>query len=430
MLRASSELEQIKKCNETLVSASLENATDVPTGKGRNESGASGKVAVSSTSNLLALKVRDKNDNRDHLYNGEPALKKPCLSTSFDIAKISMTARWNSGESESENHAIEERSVAYKTKVSIDSYKKDQNDGSKSQSLSRGIANARIPDGDDGDQSNDCYPGNNSLFVRCKDINRTGAKCVPTGNQDPLDSGERYHAIGVLRTKPGRGDRTLSMSCSDKIMKWNILGIQGALLSHFLASPLYLSSVVVGKCPFHLPAIRRGLFLRAADLMGKEFIECNGIQEPVFLSSVEQFQHCKARLQMTNRKGYPAAGAIIWTSKPPIHEVVVNGIKQGVTKSKFASEKARVSICKASLFDTFKKFVSRIPDYQLPLTLRNKTLTTYADFKSSAEAYAEARQRFLESFPSWILKPSDLSKFETTEPKLSNGGSSSAQYGL
>ena len=56
------------------------------------------------------------------------------------------------------------------------------------------------------------------------DIYRTGAKCVPCGLQDTHDVGSGYHIVGVLRTKPGRGDPTLSMSCSDKIMKWCVLG--------------------------------------------------------------------------------------------------------------------------------------------------------------------------------------------------------------
>lgn len=110
------------------------------------------------------------------------------------------------------------------------------------------------------------------LPPRVADIHRTGAKCVPGGPADPLHPGVGYHSMGVLRVKPGRGEPTLSLSCSDKLARWVVLGFQGALLSHYLQEALHFTAVVVGKCPYSQEVMHRALVARWAASFFVEYI--------------------------------------------------------------------------------------------------------------------------------------------------------------
>ncbi|CAG9559671.1 unnamed protein product [Danaus chrysippus] len=137
------------------------------------------------------------------------------------------------------------------------------------------------------------------------DIHRTGAKCLTHSNQDPKEPGDKYHLIGQVRTKPGRGDRTLSVSCSDKIARWIHLGIQGALLSLILHEPIYIKCFIFGsRTPFSKDTLHRALIYRD----NEDVLERIQII-PEFHNSSIVFPHIR-----TANSIRPAAGSIIYVN--------------------------------------------------------------------------------------------------------------------
>lgn len=134
------------------------------------------------------------------------------------------------------------------------------------------------------------------------DIYRTGAKCLPDAEQDPKQPGTEYHLLGQVRTKPGRGDRTLSVSCSDKIARWLHVGIQGSLLDMLLYEPVYIKHFIFGsEVPYSAESLNRALLERDA-LNGIE-VQCI----PEFYQSSVSFPFMRKENNVR-----PAPGSIVW----------------------------------------------------------------------------------------------------------------------
>ncbi|XP_051807781.1 tRNA-specific adenosine deaminase 1 isoform X1 [Acanthochromis polyacanthus] len=247
------------------------------------------------------------------------------------------------------------------------------------------------------------------------DVHRTGAKCVPGGPADPLHPGVGYHSTGVLRVKPGRGEPTLSLSCSDKLARWGVLGFQGALLAHYLQEALYFRAVVVGRCPYSPEVMLRALVTRCSQV--SDLPAGFSVHPPVLLQSSLEFPFSQAQTELQHRDGQgrisPCGAAISWCNVPeqPL-DVTANGYKHGVTRKALGTPKARSLLCKLELFRSFLSLVSATDPSALPDSLRRSDLQTYWDYKQASSWYQQAQQQLLlQAFPLWPRSDRNLLLF-------------------
>uniref|UniRef100_A0A804UM01 A to I editase domain-containing protein n=3 Tax=Zea mays TaxID=4577 RepID=A0A804UM01_MAIZE len=217
--------------------------------------------------------------------------------------------------------------------------------------------------------------------------------------------------FGFVQRKPGRGDTTSSMSCFDKITRWSVVGIQGALLSHIL-EPLYLSTITIGQLPDGTPErfsiknnIKKALDARLSSLP-TELPPPFKMQKPkVFEAPVPptEFQQIPGDVRLLTC-GY----SICW-NKSGLHEVVLGttGRKQG-TSSKAAHLPSTESLlCKKRLLEAFVSL-----EHPLVGQLKCEELS-YRALKDTAHEYHHALELLRKApfFGCWRAKPTFVDSF-------------------
>ncbi|KAM4626133.1 double-stranded RNA-specific editase 1 isoform 2-T2 [Discoglossus pictus] len=237
------------------------------------------------------------------------------------------------------------------------------------------------------------------------------------GHEDQGDRHPNRKARGQLRTKiesgegtiPVRssstiqtwdgvlqGERLLTMSCSDKIARWNVVGIQGSLFSLFV-EPIYFSSIILGSL-YHGDHLSRAVYQRIADI---ENLPSLYVLNKPLLSGIS---NAEAR-----QPGKAPSFSVNWTVGDLGLEVI------SATTGK--DEMGRASrLCKHALFSRWIRIHSKLSS-----NLRSKVgkPNLYHDVKQSATEYQFAKECVFKAFHkaglgAWVKKPIEQDQFPLT----------------
>uniref|UniRef100_A0A8C6XB12 Adenosine deaminase RNA specific B1 n=1 Tax=Naja naja TaxID=35670 RepID=A0A8C6XB12_NAJNA len=213
-----------------------------------------------------------------------------------------------------------------------------------------------------------------------------------------IESGEGtipVRSTTTIQTWDGvlQGERLLTMSCSDKIARWNVLGIQGALLSLFV-EPIYLSSIILGSL-YHGDHLSRAAYQRIAEI--EDLPSLYVLSRPLLsgISNAEARQPGKAPNFSVN-----------WTVGDAGLEVI------NATTGK--DELGRASrLCKHALYTRWMRVYTK-----LPASLHSKVNkpNIYHETKQVAAEYQTAKECLFKAFlkaglGAWVEKPIEQDQF-------------------
>lgn len=222
----------------------------------------------------------------------------------------------------------------------------------------------------------------------------SGEGTIPVKSSDGIQTWD-----GVLQ-----GQRLLTMSCSDKIARWNVVGVQGALLSHFV-EPIYLESIVLGSL-FHPSHMYRAV-------CGRIETTIQGLPPPYRLNKPLMSLITSPEVR---QPGKAPNYSVNWTTGqdgPEIINSITGKDDQGVA--------SRLS--KQGLFRRFLNLMGRISSIT-GLTFKSCP-RQYSDAKEAVQDYKMAKEQLVLAFHkaelgTWLKKPIEQDQFELDDFMLTN----------
>ncbi|XP_037299329.1 double-stranded RNA-specific editase Adar isoform X4 [Manduca sexta] len=242
-----------------------------------------------------------------------------------------------------------------------------------------------------------------------------------------IESGEGTipvkNSVNTVQTWDGvmQGERLLTMSCSDKVARWCVVGLQGALLSRVLR-PVYLHSLVLGSLlhPHHMYRAICGRIEAFITSLPPPY----RLQRPLLARAASTEARTPARAPTFS---------VCWCCTTPDPEVL------NATTGKLENGQPSL-LCKQSMFARWQHVVRRLP--QLPqITCQNNQCVVnasgrqelddvkapaqlpsnlesllYKEAKQMCPVYQAAKERLFEAFENaklgrWIKKPIEQDQF-------------------
>ncbi|KAL3836193.1 hypothetical protein ACJMK2_021635 [Sinanodonta woodiana] len=233
------------------------------------------------------------------------------------------------------------------------------------------------------DESGDKHP-NRRARGQLRTKIESGEGTIPVKSSDGIQTWD-----GILQ-----GERLLTMSCSDKIARWNLLGIQGALLSHFI-KPVYLDSIILGSL-YHGDHLSRAVYTRLNNI--ENLPALYHINRP-FLSGINNPE--------SRQPGKAPNFAVNWCLGDSALEVI--NTTTGKTEQGSSSQ-----LCKQAMFKCFLKLYGQVMSFINQDAAKKPSL--YSDAKAVVTDYQAAKLQLFQAFQKsglglWVKKPIEQDSF-------------------
>lgn len=243
----------------------------------------------------------------------------------------------------------------------------------------------------------------------------------PNSDDDFEDMNISRSSRGILRSKIENGEGTVpikkdecvltwdgiignarlkTMSCSDKVMRWNVLGLQGSLLSQ-LVEPIYMSSISLGGL-YHRQHFPRAMFERVQDLE-IEYTDGYCLHKPMM-------SPCSSE-EPRRAKNTPAF-SINWS-------ILDDKMEKIDTSTGKCTNKENSRLCKRELFKLYLETMEKLGPVVLqgsPEYLKDIKSRTYGEAKSFATDYQKVKESLTRAMIKgdvgfWVKKPEEFESF-------------------